>query len=76
MSTDYQPVSCELHSEIELHAMHGSQVKIDMIASDRPIIGRIVDVSIHDKAEYVILTTDSEQRQEIRLDKILSVTPL
>jgi len=76
MSSDYQPVSCEFHSEIELHAMRGTQVKIETATSDIPLIGRIIDVSIHDKAEYVILITDSEQTQEIRLDRILRITSL
>ena len=76
MSTNYQPVSCELHSEIELHAMRGTQVKIETTTSDIPLIGRIIDVSIHDKAEYVILMSDSEQTQEIRLDRILRITAI
>ena len=53
MSDDYQPVSCQLHSEIELHAMNDTQIKIETDASDRPFIGQIIDISIHDKAEYV-----------------------
>jgi len=76
MPTDYQPVSCELHSEIELHAMHGNRVSIETHTSEAAVIGRIVDVSTHDKAEYVIIETGSQQQQEIRLDQILKMTPL
>jgi len=76
MTSDYQPVSCRLHSEIELHAINGKQVKIETDAADAPILGRIIDISIHDRAEYVIIKTASQQSKEIRLDKILTVTEL
>ena len=76
MSNDYQPVSCQLHSEIELHAMHGTRVKIKTDASDPPVTGQIIDVVIHDKAEYVIINMGSGQSKEIRLDKIINITPL
>ena len=76
MSDDYQPVSCQLHSEIELHAMQGTRVKIDTDDSDTPLTGRIIDISIHDKAEYLIIQTTGQQSKEVRLDKILNMTPL
>jgi transcriptional antiterminator Rof (Rho-off) len=76
MPNNYQPVSCQLHSEIELHAINGTRVKIEMDADDMPIIGQIIDISIHDKAEYVTIKTTSQQLKEIRLDKIQAMTPL
>lgn len=76
MPNDYQPVSCQLHSEIELHAMHGTRLSIETASSGIPVIGRIMDVTIHDKAEYVVLKTSNGQTQEIRLDQILAMTPL
>ncbi|NNJ91187.1 MAG: hypothetical protein HKP55_05895 [Gammaproteobacteria bacterium] len=76
MPNDYQPVSCQLHSEIELHAMNGTQLKIETEAAEMPMIGQVIDISIHDKAEYVTIKTTSQHLKEIRLDKILKMTPL
>jgi transcriptional antiterminator Rof (Rho-off) len=74
MSDNYQPVSCQLHSEIELFAMKGISVKIETGSAELPLIGRIIDISIHDKAEYIIVKTASQQTLEIRLDRILGIT--
>ena len=69
---DYQPVSCDLHSQLELLAMHKTPVSIDLKDSNHSLIGVIVDFIIHDGAEYLIL----DSGEEARLDTILSVTEL
>ena len=56
--------------------MKGTQIKIETHGSDIPVIGQIIDIAIHDKAEYVIIKLPDQQSKEIRLDKILTLTPL
>jgi transcriptional antiterminator Rof (Rho-off) len=74
MPDSYQPVSCQLHSEIELHATRGSLVNLKTDTPDSTVTGRIIDITIHDKAEYVVVETENRQTIEIRLDHIQTIT--
>ncbi len=75
MTNNYHPVSCQLHSELELYAMNRTRVSIETDNPDSSLTGQITDITSHDKAEYVIIKTESHQPQEVRLDKIRSITP-
>lgn len=73
MSNDYQPVSCQLHSEIELHAMHRDRVCIRRLDDKQKLNGIIRDVVIRDRAEYLQLETTAGELLELRLDKIAGI---
>ena len=71
MSDSYQPVSCQLHSELELAAMH--RAKLKLTTPDGEFTGRITDIIVKDRAEYLILQDDdSGTTHRLRLDSINS----
>ncbi|KHF26508.1 Rho-binding antiterminator [Solemya velum gill symbiont] len=73
--SDYQPVSCDLHSQYELYAMHKTPVTILLHGNDAPLKGVIMDMRIVDKAECLVLLVENSDKTIIRLDTIRQVTP-
>ena len=77
-SEAYKPVSCALHSELELAIMHGSRLQIQctdaatITLDPRDIITRSIAAHKH-KGEFLIGNDASGQTVEIRLDKIQSI---
>ncbi len=74
-SKAYKPVSCALHSELELAIMHGSRLQIQctnsatLTLTPRDIIIRSIAAHEH-KGEFLIGNDVSGRTVEIRLDKI------
>ncbi len=72
MTTDYRPVSCDLHSELELLALRGARVTIDADCDGREVVGRVASVSdvlTRDGAEFLVLV-DTAGTFCCRLDRI------
>jgi transcriptional antiterminator Rof (Rho-off) len=75
MSDDYQPIACGAYDEIELMAMHRSEVELVFHAPGTPrrrLRGRVVDTAIHGGAEYLVLE-HAGSRETLRLDRILEI---
>ena len=75
MTTDYQPIACGAYDEIEILAMHRTEVEVlshDQQGIEDCLQGTVVDTSIHDGAEYLVLQRGDE-RHEVRLDRILKI---
>lgn len=73
MTTDYSPVSCDLHSEFELLAMRRALVRLDAQLSGEEIHDlecRVLDVQTRDGAEYLELEDLTGRRLSCRLDRI------
>jgi transcriptional antiterminator Rof (Rho-off) len=70
----YQPVSCDLHSQYELFAMHKTPVTIQLHGEHVPLEGMIRDIRIMDNAECLILSGNSGDEHIIPLDTIRQVT--
>ena len=71
--SDYQPIDCGVHSELELLAMHRTQVCLEIRQADNQmeeIHGRVLDVFTKEGAEYLRLATEEEELN-VRLDRIL-----
>lgn len=69
----YQPVSCAVHSELELAVMHSNQLEIHYAHLNETIILRIKPYDLitrKDKGEFLLATDDSGNALEIRLDSI------
>ena len=69
----YKPVSCGLHSEYELLAMHRSRVRLGCTSDDKApqtLTGKVVDMVTREKAEYLVLEIDGAETISVRLDKI------
>lgn len=73
---NYTPISCALHSEYELMAMHRQRVEIQLSESTEKLVGRVVDISTRNGVEYMDLLADDGQRKELRLDNIKSLSPI
>ena len=66
----YKPVSCDLHSQLELMAMHKSLVSLTIKDSNHSLKGVISDIRILDGAEYLVLDNGAK----VRLDAIVSLS--
>ncbi len=69
---DYTPISCDLHSEYELLALHRTPVTLhyrDEEGAEQHLQGRVTDVFTRDGAEFLRLETEAGTA-EIRLDRI------
>lgn len=69
---DYQPISCGAYDEVEVLAMRRTAVVLDVVddqGDDQRIEGLVVDTSIHDGAEFMVLEVHGERR-ELRLDRL------
>jgi len=67
----YQPVSCDMHSELEVLIMHNSKVKIkwqDGIVHEAVL--RVLDLQTKHGAEYLHARNDDNELTIIRLDTI------
>ena len=70
---DYTPIACSLHSEYELAIMRRSKVKLQWKENDQILDETVlpVDLTTHNKVEYLIIKTGVGKAREIRLDKII-----
>lgn len=70
---DYVPVSCDMHSELELTIMHGQQIQChwqDAFEEKRATISP-VDIITRNSEEFLSARV-FDQLIEIRLDRIFS----
>jgi Rho-binding antiterminator len=68
----YQPISCDLHSEYELLAMHRTPVTVQYVddeGAEQHFQGSVTDVFTREGAEYMKLEAE-EGMLEVRLDRI------
>lgn len=76
MTSDYQPISCDLHSEYELLAMHGARVEVELEGEPQPLRVQVRDVVARAGAEYLVVETADGARREWRLDRLRRVQRL
>ena len=69
--SDYTPVSCDIHSELELFAMRRTRIKFVLTDGDERIEGIISDFKVEGGGEYLVL----DNGESIRLDRIKTFTP-
>ena len=76
MNKDYQPISCDLHSQYELAIMHRSNLQLTYKTENDSHVTNIVmpvDVQTKNKAEYLIANTSDTKNISIRLDHIIEM---
>ena len=72
-TTDYQPISCDSHSEYELLAIRRSWVLLDAESPEGKVQAlrcQVVDVQTRDQAEYLEVLTEGGARRRFRLDRL------
>lgn len=75
--SDYKPINCGLHSELELLAMRRKLVRLEvMLENDQKqeISGRVLDVYTREGAEYLQMMGKQGQTIKLRLDRIIAIT--
>ncbi|MES9964690.1 MAG: Rho-binding antiterminator [Candidatus Sedimenticola sp. 20ELBAFRAG] len=73
--TDYQSISCQLHSEYELLAMHRTPVRVSLANSAEPLHGIITDIRAREGAEFLLLKS-GDRETEVRLDRIVEISKI
>ncbi len=68
----YVPVSCQLHSELELAVMHHEKLEIELGQNTNNIEGWASDIFTSDKCEYIKIKGSDGCLSNIRLDIIVS----
>lgn len=78
MTTDYRPVACALHSELELLCMSGRPVALSWSADHdaHSTVATPLDVITRDRAEFLVADTAEGERIEIRLDRLGPLPPV
>jgi Rho-binding antiterminator len=74
MPTDYTPISCTLHDQLEALAMHRRRCRIvyrDEGGSERTTHDRPVDIAVSGGEEFLVLGGG----ERIRLDRLVSIAP-
>lgn len=74
MTTDYQPIRCELHDYLEIACMRGYLVDIELLDGRQLQAKAITTHTTPDRSEWLEVTQD-QTRQKIRLDQIHAITP-
>ena len=76
--SDYQPISCAAHSELELHIMRRQSLRVRWRGEEgeRDAVLLPVDVTAERGAEYLHLRGGEGEVFKIRLDALLSFDPL
>ncbi|MTV41365.1 hypothetical protein [Duganella radicis] len=72
MTTDYQPISCDFHDLLEVHATKRQATTIQFRDADGQLQTRhaiITDVFARDGADYLTLSTG----ETLRLDQLIDV---
>ena len=77
--TDYQPLNCDLHDELEIAALRGTPVRLqwkEVNGTQRSALGVVRDVEVSNGEEFLLFEVDGE-RLRIRLDQLdLSSFPI
>ncbi|KIY42024.1 transcriptional antiterminator [Pseudomonas sp. 10-1B] len=72
--TTYQPLNCDLHDFLEIACMHGYRLRVELLEGPS-FVARALDTrTAPSKEEFLVLQGDAG-RQEIRLDRLLAITP-
>lgn len=69
----YQPLNCDLHDYLEIACMHGYVLDVELVDGQR-FTARALTTRTVNKEEFFVLQNDGEPF-EIRLDRLLAITP-
>ena len=69
--SDYKPVDCGFHSELEVAIMHGSTLQVRYHQPGQPVQEqqiKPIDLQTRQHEEYLIFENQQGKRDELRLD--------
>lgn len=71
---NYSPIQCQLYDYIEIACMRHYQLDIELTSAET-ISGKAITTKIKDKQEFIVIETENNEKQEIRLDLVTSIEP-
>jgi len=71
----YQPLNCDLYDYLEIACLRGYRLEIELIDGGRLQAKALTTRTASSKEEFFCVETD-EGPQEIRMDRLLAITPL
>ena len=71
---NYSPIQCQLYDYIEIACMRHYQLDIEL-TSRETITGKAITTKIKDRQEFIVIETENNKKQEIRLDLVKSIKP-
>lgn len=74
-SGNYTPIQCQIYDYIEIACMRHYMLDIELTNGEK-ITGKAITTKIKDKQEFIVIETENDEKQEIRLDLVNSIEPL
>ena len=71
----YQPLNCDLHDYLEIACIRGYQLDIELVDGGRLQAKALTTRTASSKEEFFCVET-ADGQQDIRLDRMLAITPL
>jgi Rho-binding antiterminator len=71
---NYSPIQCQLYDYIEVACMRHYQLDIELTTSET-ITGKAITTKIKDRQEFIVIESENNEKQEIRLDLVKSIEP-
>ena len=73
--TPYRPLNCDLYDYLEIACMHGYRLQVELVEGQSFAAKALDTRTAPSKEEFLVLQTDAGP-QEVRLDRLLAITPL
>jgi Rho-binding antiterminator len=70
----YKPIDCELHDYVEMACLHGYRLLIEL-ADGNEFKAKAVTTRATDGEEFLVIE-GNQTPNEIRLDRLVAITPL
>lgn len=75
MSDAYRPLSCDLYDYLEIACMHHYQLRIELVGGGELTAQALTTRTESSKEEFFIVRNEQGE-QQLRLDRLLAITPL
>lgn len=72
--SDYEPIACELHDYVEIACLRGYRLLVELTDGNR-FEAKAVTTRNTREEEFLVLA-ESTAQSEVRLDRLLAITPL
>ncbi|MCY1518614.1 Protein rof [compost metagenome] len=71
----YQPLDCDLHDLLEIACLYRYPLRVELVDGDAFEARALTTRTSAEKEEFFVLEVEND-RCEVRLDRLLAITPL
>ncbi len=75
MSTDYQPLNCDLYDYLEMACLYEYRLLIEMVEGGQ-FEARALNTRTNAQKEEFLLVLVDDEKVELRIDRLRAITPL